>query len=372
MGSWKALEGQVIDRLEAESPRVCIWVRDRVNLRSDNDVRLKSREELLEMFPTTVKVEGVIYRSLNDKALLWTLVWQTWLQIQSQEMHIMQGNIRSFWYGQLEPLLIDKELLYDDVGSPVRFFLPELPEYELSRNDSPEEIQRKRSVMRDLYLQDTISEVLGEFVKQEVFTFREGFGFADPREDFRLIGRRRPRLVMMTEKEGLWWLCEYANEKHGISAIASSGESSLLAMEYLVRELREAKSKAVDRVASIELGALTDYDPWGHVIAENVRLKLSLPVFFGDKVELTVLDGTREQLERIYDNDEKQLRRFRRDLSKYNQKSKGTQIEAWLAKTGGGICFPNDKPGVYFGMHIDTAKVNLLKRAVDEWVESVT
>ena len=91
----------------------------------------------------------------------------------------MQGNIRSFWYGQLEPLLIDKDLLYDDVGSPVRFFLPELPEYELGRNDSPEEIQRKRSVMRDLYLQNTISEVLGEFVKQEVFTFREGFGFAD-------------------------------------------------------------------------------------------------------------------------------------------------------------------------------------------------
>ena len=69
MGSWKALEGQVIDRLERESPGVCNWVRDRVNLRPDNDVRLKSREQLLEMFPETVKIEDITYRSLNDKAL---------------------------------------------------------------------------------------------------------------------------------------------------------------------------------------------------------------------------------------------------------------------------------------------------------------
>lgn len=67
----------------------------------------------------------------------------------------------------------------------------------------------------------------------------------------------------------------------------SHGEPGLLALEYFYDALKKEK------VSSVDVGALTDYDPWGFKIAENFGLKLKASIFFGaSKVRLKALDAS--------------------------------------------------------------------------------
>ena len=389
--SWKDKEAEVLEKLKSEDSETYQWVKNSVNLDPNNDIRRKTRDELLKMFPGVVEVDHQQHESLNDIACLRTLIWQSWLMIQTGNLNPVHGNIRSFWYRELEPFLIDHQLMESDTGGPVlyspspaqydeydteydrKYEWPQTSMIDVHRRIDAECADRESQPVlrahRDVYLQNSISKCFGEMVLRGIFTFKDGFGFADPREDFRIIGRKRPHLVLVTEKEGLFWLCQYANKKHGISAIASKGETGLLAWEYTVGALKRARREAPDeRVASLVGASLTDYDAWGHEIADNILEKLAAPIFFGRKVTLEKLNAKRSDLSKFFTEDA--LRRYRRDLLKdYNQHSKGTQIDAWGRLTGG-VSLPGDEPGRYYGIHIDVADEDRLKKAVDDWVKS--
>src|ERR1017187_7161696 len=389
--SWKDMEAEVLKKLDSDDHKTYEWVKKTVNLDADNDVRQKTRDELLKMFPGTVVIGGLKYQSLNDMACLSTLIWQSWLMIQTGNLDPVLENIRSFGYRELEPFLIDHDLMLSDTGGPIQLFSPVPEEYETldpeydqvydlpetsmmaiihrridaeDRGSKPETLRAHR----DIYLQNGISRCFGKMVLRGIFTFKGGFGFADPREDFRIIGHERPHLVFVTEKEGLFWLCQYANQKHGISALASNGESGLLCDEYTVDALKKAAQGKPDRVTSVKVGSLTDYDPWGHKIADNIFKKLSAPIFFGKKVTLEKLNGNRADMPKFYDDAE--LVRKRRDLRIYYvQSSKGAEIDAW-GKLTGGVSLPGDEPDHYYGIHIDGSTKERLEKAVDDWVKS--
>ncbi|MDD5170297.1 MAG: hypothetical protein PHN75_15880, partial [Syntrophales bacterium] len=290
------------------------------------------------------------------------------------------------WYRYFDPLYVGNSLLESDVGEEidaVKLLLPEvlqeiMKEEEHRGSRGMEELrraieghprgleemsrsarrvyERASKAARERYIINTMTGTFDRFVENGIFRFKKDFGFEDPREGFSIIGQSRPKIIFFTEKEGLWWLCKDLAKRHEITVVASQGESSLLAMEFLVEKLKKRRMKSVIVVA------LTDYDPWGFLIAENFAKKLEYDVFFGkDNVELVRLNGSQDDLKKLFTDE--QIEKGKRDLTMYSQ-YKQSQVSKWMDKTDG----IGGKP---FGIHVDLAHPDRLKAVVDAWIESV-
>lgn len=371
---WKDMEAKVLKALDGEKRS---WVRESVNLDRDNDLWDKSREELQAMFPQRKKKPASVpvRHGLSDAACVKTLVWQEWLKIKVKEHEAIKGNLRTFWYRIMEPFYIAKDILESDREPPLSVIMIACAEADPDRlkwwggsarspkelreaveREAPGLVEQVWRRNREGYLQNLVSRCVDVFVLKGIFRFQDEFEFNDPREGFRIIGKKRARIVFFTEKEGLWWLCEYAAKEHGITAIASKGESGLLAMEYFYDALRRAK------VGTVKIGAITDYDPWGAKIAGNFIKKMGLSIFFGEEnVSGTALDATQDDLKRFFTPEE--IERGKRDLRKYSQ-FKQSQVEKWFKVTNG-------IDGGYYGIHVDLANRDRLRKEVDRWVKTV-
>lgn len=379
--AWKEVEKKFLEELSWEKRE---WVRKRVKLALEHEVTLFPREELITMFPKWIKLGGKKQLSLNDSGLLRTFVWQIGMKIKAKEYKPIGGNMRTGWYRHVEPLYIEKNLLESDVELPrdvlsllMPSVLKDVLEVELFgvsegmrclRNafamgaegykglgkKEREVYKRIERAAREQYIINEMTGVFDGFVRAGIFRFKDDFGFADPRESFRIIGKNRPRVIFFTEKEGLWWLCEYLSKKYKITVVASRGESSLLALEFLVDLLKKKKVK------SVVVGALTDYDPWGFLIAVNFAKKLAEDIFFGkDNVHLTKLNGTQNDLTKLFAPGE--IERGKRDLLLYSQ-YKQTQVKEWMKETGG-------IGGEPYGIHVDLARPERLKAVVEGWIK---
>lgn len=373
---WKETEEAELEKLP---PHARGWVRDHVNLESGNDLVTKSRSELLAMFDD--KKGG-----LDDRGCLRTLIWQEWLKIMNGDASAVEGNLRTFWYNRYEPFCIDKDLLESDLAIPEEVLAsvifeenPRLLEYLAepvgTRRELDERLGGRRPGIaariwrsgRERYLQNLVSVCFDGFVLNGVFRFQGAFRFNDPRESYRIIGHNKARYIFFTEKEGLWRLCEEVHDKHGITVVASKGEPGLLAMEYIYDALRRKK------VGTLEIGAITDYDPWGSAIAENFAGKMRLDIFYGAKVKKdekgegeskvsnTVLNGTQDDLTKFFTPQE--IERGKRDLRNYSQYKK-SQVDKWMDKTHG----IKDEP---YGIHVDLARRDKLRAEVDRWLKTV-
>ena len=361
---WKETEQRELKKLPANARQ---WVAANVNLERSNDLQMRSRSELLAMFPDK--------NGLNDRKCLKTLIWQQWLKIKAREAQPVKGNLRSFWYGTYEVFCIDKDLLESDLAVPeenlMEAVFQENPRWAGLFNESikgPADLERElgsrsRGAVeriwrsgRESYLQSLVSICFDEFVKNAVFRFQGAFMFNDPRESFRILGHDKARYIFFTEKEGLWWLCKEIHNEYSITVVASKGEPGLLAMEYLYDALRHKK------VGTLEIGAVTDYDPWGYNIAEGFAEKLGYSIFYGEgKVSNTILNGSQKDLEKFFTPEE--IERGKRDLRKYS-KYKKKQVDEWMGKTQG----INKEP---YGIHVDLAQRDKLKAEVARWLKEV-
>jgi hypothetical protein len=383
---WKEVEKKFFEGLDSEKKE---WVRRRVKLALEHDledeVTLYPREKLIELFSTWVTVDGVKRLSLNDSKFLQTFVWQIGMKIKAKEYALILGNMRSTWYQHVEPLYVSKDFLESDVAMPpdalsllmpnvldevLRVSLPGVSDgmkrlqeviargalgYRGLRKREQEIYRRISRAAREQYITNTMTRTFDDFVKAGVFRFQKDFGFLDPRASWRIIGENRPRVIFFTEKEGLWWLCQYLSKKYKITVVASQGESSLLAMEYLVERLKK-------KVSSVVVGALTDYDPWGFLIAWNFADKLAEKIFFGkDNVDLTRLNGTQDDLAKLFTPE--QIEQGKRYLRLYSQ-FKQAQVKSWMEETKG-------IKGEPYGIHVDLAKRDRMKAVAEAWVESV-
>ena len=323
------------------------WVEGHVVLGAP-DLRQVDTEELRGLFQREHAPSGTV----SMAAILRTLIWQTWLLVMAGEVQPMRGNLRTFWYRVVEPLCLKHGLMRPEEEAAMLSMLqdnaiPELIQEEELDLPATSMLAFGEGGVRATYVLGAMGRILDRFVLEEFFTFREPFAFQDPRENFHTLGARRPAALFFTEKEGLWWLARELGHQFGISVMASHGEPGLLTLEYFCRQLHTRG------VSHLHVGALTDYDPWGHAIAENFRKKLELRhTSYGFTVTLRRLTSIK-----LFTPE--RIAYSRRDLSKVSP-AKRAQVNDWVRLTGG----INGEP---FGLHVDNAEISLIRAQVEEW-----
>lgn len=295
------------------------FLRRRVRLEAP-DLRRITAEEL----PTYFERD----QGISSSAFILTFVFQYFVRLKAQLEDPIRGNIRSFWYRKLARQLERLGLL-----------------------DPPGGLSVTRTGPRGRYMLKTMENSFETLFKQGFFRYRE-LEVYNHREKFRLMGRDEKRHLLYVEKEGMNWLCEEAHAKHSLHTYASRGSASWLDVDYL----GEAIAKLA--VRNLYVGALTDYDPWGIFIAEQIQSKLQHPVFGFRKVNLGILTSLD-----LFDPDVIELNK-RYLLKGHEGKNDPVRkiVEEWIAQ-GGGI---NGEP---YGIHMDHADRDRLHKRVAQWLK---
>jgi len=349
---WMEWAQEVLGSINSEQDT---WLRSKVDVDAPG-INKMTTEEIKKRFPGRLKLiqdkQNSKADGVNDARLIRTFIWQSYLMIKSHELTPMKGNMRTFWYRELGPLLKYHGLYEED-----RFEGEKLPDEVMKiiedfHDDEARVIELERVFKgqgRELYLLDKMSKSFDDFVLNGFFRFQDEFEFQDPREAFRIIGVKRPRYIFFTEKEGLFWLCKEIAKTYGISAVASHGEPGYLTMEYFSDAL-----KAKD-VRNVEIGSLTDYDPWGYNIAKSFGKKMETSIFgFGvNRTSLTSINLFSDYA----------LEHKKRNLNNVSP-SKVAQVDAWMEITNG-------IHGTRYGMHVDNAEMDKIRDAVKNWLKQV-
>lgn len=193
----------------------------------DKDIRFMSDAEIKAHF-SNKQGELVI------RLLIGNIVWQTYNWIQEEKIDKLDGNIRSFWYSHIKPVL-------------ARFF----------------------PLSNSFY--DALTNVLTEFVGgYHLFRYAD-MGFMDDSGTAKQVGERLPHIILCAEKQGHWRALQQIGTEAGVTIIALGGQPSLLTTEGLIAEL---ELKGVDLKQRFYLVTDVDYDPSGNIIVEAFRRQL--------------------------------------------------------------------------------------------------
>ena len=157
----------------------------------------------------------------------------------------IDGNIRTFWYRWLKPIIA------------------RLPQEALGRSRP----------------YDLLIDELAELVQAGRVSYAS-FGFADEHWENRRIGVGRPQVLVFTEKSGWIRLLRRIHRAMDVSVFALGGKPSLLSSEYTARDIQKAMA-AVGCTGGVHLVGLVDWDPHGAIIARSFADQLAgfgLPV----------------------------------------------------------------------------------------------
>lgn len=206
-------EHSVPDLLEKEGVKVF-----------DEDIRHMTAEELKVNFRFTSSPR------VNATGLIKSLIWQAYVHIKNGTRPPVDGNIRSFWYTDIKPVLARTGL---DVGG-----------------------RRFTERVYDQFV---------EFVMTyHLFHYRD-FGFLDEGEGTRTIGRTNVHVILFGEKQGLYPIIRELAEEVDCVGVTLNGYASVLATEYLVAEI-ETRADLND---TFQLFSVVDYDPGGYWVAKE-------------------------------------------------------------------------------------------------------
>ncbi len=277
---------------------------------------------------------------VNNRLLVFTLIWQIFLKILSEELAPPEGNIRGVWYGKTDPLytrhgLYEHGLMADDG-------------YEAFLTRYSRQLGTVRmlddSGAKVAYVTDLTEDALQAFVKLAIFKYAV-FKFKDPNAGYRIIGEKAASRILTVEKQGLFdRFCEKYADKYKMSAFASEGEPSLLAAEHFARRLLQKK------IRRVVIAALTDYDPWGFNIAFSLGEKLG---YFGIEATTTHITSLGLWTAEV-------LRRQSYPLEFPEGSSHWEEVDRWFRETGG---INGQKRAIHLNV-ADDAKVD---RAVADW-----
>jgi len=215
-----------LDHVVPWNERLAIIIRE--NLRDfPDDLRMMETDDLRREFS-----DGT--GQLVITQLIGNVVWQAYNWIKSGKLAPIDGNIRSFWYSHIKPIL----------GR----LLPEIGENHYA------------------LMIGVFSEYIGD---HHLFKYAD-FGFVEDNDSSRSIGRDHPTIVIFAEKKGHWRTLQKMQAQTGATVISLGGQPSLMTTEYFVAEL--------EKVTSLEqpfyLVSDVDYDPSGQIIAESFRDQL--------------------------------------------------------------------------------------------------
>ena len=199
------------------------------------DLRTLSAGELRRRFASERSGRLVLTRLVRA-----TLV-QALADIRAGREPRVEGNIRTFWYRWLKPIV--GRLAAEDLGrlDPYRVLVHEL------------------------------AEMVGS---ERQFDYAD-FGFADDNWENRRIGVGRPQVIVFAEKAGWFQLLRRVHAAHDVTVLALGGKPSLLTSEYTARHVKAALA-AAGLGKAVSLLALVDWDPDGAIVASSFAEQLGV------------------------------------------------------------------------------------------------
>ena len=185
------------------------------------DIRIMSSKELIANFSAASSQEPKAALIIKNQ------IWQTYTHINSGQELPIEGNLRSYWYSHIKPILARVNLLsgYDHYKTMLAVFVEMVRDYCLFRYAD--------------------------------------FAFDDDNWENRLIATKMPNVILFAEKAGWFRVLKEFHDEYGMTIFALGGSPSLLSSEYLVQHL----SKVTSLKQRFYLISTVDYDPGGWIIA---------------------------------------------------------------------------------------------------------
>jgi hypothetical protein len=246
--------------------------------RIDKDLRTLTRSQLAKYF--SAETSGRILLT----SLIKNIIWQAYELIQSGKEPTIDGNIRTFWYRWVKPVLAH---ISDDDKSKT-----------------------------DPY--DVMVTLLSDMVLDlKLFSYSD-FDFSDENWENRRIGASKPHILVFAEKSGWMRFLRQIHTDFGVSVIALGGMPSALTSEYTSRDI----SPKLLSPKFVHLIGIVDYDPAGDIIANAFKEQLT-------STGLSIASLTTLIHPSYYTKEELSIFRF--PLPKKDK----TKVNNWLSRTGG-------------------------------------
>jgi hypothetical protein len=195
------------------------------------DLRQLSAAELLRLFAFASSGK------INTTRVIKNLVWQAYTAIRDGTRAPIAGNLRSFWYTDIKPVL--------------------------SRLGVPVEGRRATELVYDAFVELV--------TRHHLFHYRD-LGFLDEGAQTRAVGQTNGTCILFAEKDGRFALVRDIAQAADATALALGGYPSSLATESLVHALQHVGVLA-ERPA-LQLFSVVDYDPSGYWIAREFAAQL--------------------------------------------------------------------------------------------------
>lgn len=274
----------------------------------ETDIRLLSRKEIAKHLATH---KGRIPMS----RLMKNIIWNAHQQIQKKEAEVISGNIRTFWYLWVKPVL---NHIQDDDKSKTNHY-------------------------------DTMLKQFTHLILDLKLLQYKDFDFTDENWQNRWIGTLRPEVLVFSEKTGWVRFLREVHKKLGVSTLALGGFPSALTSEYTATHVAESLK---EKKKKIKLIGIVDYDFSGDLIATAFQKQLTETGLNISSLE-TVIHP------KAYDRREIEIFKFK--LPK-NQK---TKLKRWMEKTSG-------IDGEPYGLESESLKKEKVWKAIENIVLNKT
>ena len=244
----------------------------------EGEIFLMSRRELRERF-------SFLNGRIDTSRLVRNLLWQDHNLIKAGTLRPVEGNIRSYWYARVKPVLA-----------------------------------RARARGFDDKYSTLIRELRDMVVEHKVLRYAD-FGFLDESRNQRQLGQDNPHIWCVAEKTGHLNLLEQFHRLYGVTFYALGGQPSALGSESFVAMLKGA---GLNR-ASCLMVSIVDFDPAGLSIIESFMHHLTALGFEGQLRHTSLIHPARLTKEQIM-------------LNRYPLPRSSRQLtirQDWLDRTGG-------------------------------------
>ena len=316
------------------------WLKANVALDCKKLLKDMTRDEVLAI------AEDPNGHGFSAARLARTVVWQSLALTLCGKADPLSGNIRRFYYVYLDPVFTQFDLYSSLTKDPgFQAYVQELTETFPYTRFSAQELEVDPRITKS-YAQDLNEDTLRDFVLQGIFRYQGPFLFTDMTAGLKLMGTHNASMIVVVEKGGLFSVIQKYHNLYGTTAMASDGNPSWLAVEYLSDQLKARK------IRNIHLATINDWDPGGFNIADDYRHKFE---FFGFRVKATMITNislfTKEK-----------IRTSANDLT-HVRPNKQKETDEWFAKTNG-------INGRKAGIHVDDADFKRVDKAVDRWFQA--
>lgn len=223
--------------------------------------------------------------SVDSSRLIRNLIWQDRLLLQAGLLEPVRGNIRSYWYARVKPVL-----------------------GRARAKDFDDKYNLMISWLRDLV------------VDHQLISYSD-FGFVDESAGQRKLGTDNAHIWCVAEKTGHLELLEQFHQLYGVTIYALGGQPSALGSENFVSMLRQAGLGKADCV----MVSIVDFDPAGLSIIESFMHHLTRLGFEGQLRHISLIHPAHLT--------EDQIKLNRYPLSRSNRQR--TMNADWAFRTGG-------------------------------------